>query len=98
MKKKRSGGFFVYMLKCSDKTYYTGYTPDVTGRLDAHNRAKGAKYTRGRLPVELVWQKKYRTKGRAMSVEAAVKKLSREQKQELVNGGVLSRLIRERKK
>ena len=51
-KMKRSGRFFVYILQCRDGTFYTGYTPDLARRLELHNAGQGAKYTRGRRPVE----------------------------------------------
>ncbi len=97
MKTDLKGRFFVYILKCGDTTYYTGWTPDPEKRLRTHNQARGAKYTRGRLPVELVWQKKCRSKSEALSVETAVKKLSRTRKQELINGRSLHDLLKETK-
>lgn len=56
---KRSGKFWVYIVKCADGTFYTGYSSDIEKRIKLHNEGKGAKYTRGRRPVRLVWSKKY---------------------------------------
>jgi len=82
---KRKGQFFVYILQCSDGTYYTGYTPDLSKRLKLHNEGKGAKYTRIRRPVKLVWQKDYKYFKRAFLEEIRIKRLSRKQKEKLVN-------------
>ncbi|MCX6555406.1 MAG: GIY-YIG nuclease family protein [Candidatus Aminicenantes bacterium] len=81
---KRSGHFFVYILRCRDGTFYTGYTPDLTRRLELHNSGKGARYTRSRRPVELVWCKEYRYFKRAFSAELKIKKLTRKQKERLI--------------
>lgn len=81
---------FTYILKCADGTLYTGWTNDIEKRLAAHNAGKGAKYTRTRRPVELVYCEKYETKEEAMSRECAIKKLTRVQKEVLiVSGSVL---------
>ena len=82
MKKKikRSGRFFAYILECSDKTYYTGYTPDIEKRIELHNAGRGAKYTRDRRPVRLAWYKEYRYFKPAFLKEKDIKKLTREQK------------------
>ena len=91
MKKPRKGRFFVYILECSDKTYYTGYTSDLKNRLKEHNEGKkGAKYTRGRRPVKLVWKKEYKNKSYAMRDEAQIKKLTRKRKKELIRSVKLS--------
>lgn len=81
---KRIGKFYVYMVECSDGTYYTGYTPDLVKRLKLHNKGKGAKYTRDRRPVKLVWCKEYRYFKRAFKEEIALKKLTRKMKEKLV--------------
>lgn len=73
-----------YILRCSDGTLYTGWTNDMEKRLKAHNQGLGAKYTRGRRPVELVYLEHFETKQEAMKREAAIKKLSRADKQRLV--------------
>jgi len=86
MRKKfvRKGRFFVYIVECADGTYYTGYTPDLDNRLKAHNSGKGAKYTRSRRPVKLIWQRECETFKKAVSEEARIKRLDRAQKEELV--------------
>ena len=76
--------WFVYILLCRGETFYCGITDDVPRRLEAHRSGKGAKYTRSRLPVELVWWEEYPTKEAAMSREWHVKRLTREQKLELI--------------
>lgn len=69
-----------YILKCSDNSLYTGWTNDITHRLKMHNEGKGAKYTRGRGPVELVYLEEFDTKQEAMSKEAKIKRLTRKEK------------------
>jgi putative endonuclease len=83
-KLKRSGRFFVYILLCRDGTFYTGYTPDLVRRLELHNSGQGAKYTRSRLPVELIWHKEYRYFKRAFLAELKIKKLTRKQKERMI--------------
>lgn len=79
--------YFVYMLECRDGTLYTGFTPDVEKRLHAHNFLKtGARYTRARRPVKVVYSKKFSSKQRAMRREYEIKQLKRSQKLELVKG------------
>lgn len=80
----KHGLFYVYILKCRDKTYYTGYTPDLKRRVKLHNAGKGARYTRARLPVKLVWCKEFKYFKLAFKAEKAVKRLTREQKHKLV--------------
>ena len=80
---------YAYIVKCSDGTYYTGYTNDLEKRLLAHNAGKGAKYTRNRLPVEIVYFEEYEDKSEAMKREYAIKRLTREQKEKLISGKVL---------
>lgn len=84
---KRSGRFFVYILQCRDGTFYTGYTPDLARRLKLHNAGQGAKYTRGRRPVKMVWSKEYRYLRRAFLAELKIKKLTRKQKENLIGVG-----------
>jgi putative endonuclease len=74
------------MVRCSDGSLYTGYTNDLDKRLKAHNAGKGAKYTRSRCPVELVYNEEYKTKEEAMSREWHIKRLSRNKKEELIDG------------
>ena len=81
----------VYILECFDKTLYTGSTCDLEKRLHEHNNTKaGAKYTRGRRPVKLVHLEKFRTLSRARRREAEIKKLTRAQKEVLVDGSFSS--------
>ncbi len=77
--------YYTYILECADGTYYTGYTDDIEKRERVHNSGKGAKYTRSRLPVKVVYTEEYETKSEAMKREAAIKALSREKKIRLIN-------------
>lgn len=80
-----SRSYFLYMLKCSDDTLYTGITTDLERRLQEHNMGKaGAKYTRIRRPVALVYSKRFKDRSKASIAEAQMKKLSRIQKLALV--------------
>nr|WP_049933841.1 GIY-YIG nuclease family protein [Halarchaeum acidiphilum] len=76
----------VYVLECADGTYYTGYTTDVERRVREHDAGEGAKYTRGRTPVELVHTESYASKSEAMSREYEIKQFSRARKERLVAG------------
>jgi putative endonuclease len=78
--------FFVYILECGDQTYYTGWTTDVGRRLEAHQAGKGAKYTRGRRPLKLVYLEKHDSKQAAQQREYALKRLTRRAKQALIAG------------
>ncbi|WP_366934071.1 GIY-YIG nuclease family protein [Sulfuricurvum sp.] len=79
--------YTVYILRCSDGTLYTGISLDPLKRVQEHNAsAKGAKYTRSRRPVSLVYQESCGTKSDALKQEAAIKKLSKIQKEALVTG------------
>lgn len=75
---------FVYILRCSDNTYYTGYTNDLEKRVKTHNLKKGAKYTKARTPVALAYFEEYETKSEAMKRECEIKKLKRNEKEELI--------------
>lgn len=75
---------FVYILLCADNTLYTGWTTDLRARVRAHNAGRGAKYTRTRLPVRLIYSESFPTKTLAMQREYAIKQLTRAQKQQLV--------------
>jgi putative endonuclease len=75
---------YVYLLRCSDDTLYCGWTTDLEKRLDAHNNGSGAKYTRSRRPMELVYFEEYDSKEEAMSREWKIKQMSRKQKMELI--------------
>lgn len=78
------GEHYVYVLRCSDDSLYTGYTTDVARRVEEHDAGEGAKYTRGRTPVELVHTESYESKSTAMSREYEIKQLSRPQKERLI--------------
>jgi putative endonuclease len=71
---------YVYILKCVDSTFYTGYTNDIDKRVEKHQTGKGAKYTRGRLPVYLVYFRMFDNKLDAMKYEYKIKQMTREQK------------------
>lgn len=77
---------YVYILECVDKTLYTGWTVDLDNRLKTHNAGRASKYTRGRLPVRLIYYETYDNKVSAQQREWKIKQLSREKKLELVNG------------
>lgn len=72
--------FYAYMLRCIDGTIYSGYTANIEKRISAHNAGKGAKYTRARLPVSLMYYETFETKSGAMKRESEFKRLSRAQK------------------
>lgn len=75
---------YTYIVRCSDGSLYTGWTTDLEKRVKAHNDKKGAKYTKSRTPVELVYYEEKPSKIEAMQREAAIKKLSKIQKEKLV--------------
>ena len=76
--------YFVYILRCGDNTLYTGSTDNIERRLAAHQSGKGAKYTRSRGPLTLVYQEELPDKSAALKREAAIKKLTRPQKLQLL--------------
>ncbi len=77
--------FYTYMVRCSDDSIYTGYTTNLERRVRAHNEGKtGAKYTRSRRPVELVYYEKFATRHEALVREAQIKRLDRRQKLKLL--------------
>ena len=78
--------WYVYILRCGDGTLYTGVTDDVPRRLAAHRAGKGAKYTRGRGPLELVYAEEVPDKSAALRREAAIKKSGRSEKERLIQG------------
>lgn len=75
---------YVYILECSDKTYYTGWTKDLEKRINTHNNGKGAKYTRGRCPVKLIYFENFNDKVEAMKREYEIKQMSRKEKEKLI--------------
>ena len=74
----------LYILRCADGTLYTGITTDVEKRLEAHRTGKGAKYTRGRAPLELVYWEECGDHSAALKREIEIKKLTREEKEKLI--------------
>jgi len=81
------GAWHIYILRCADGTLYTGVTTDLTRRVQEHNESgKGAKYTRVRRPVVLVYNEAFESRSAACVREAAIKKLSREEKSALIGG------------
>lgn len=83
---------YTYILKCKDGTYYTGWTNNLEKRLQAHNDGKGAKYTKYRRPVQLIYYESFETKQEAMSREYAIKHLTRKEKEELIQHQALCNL------
>ena len=77
---------YTYIVECADGTLYCGWTKDLKKRIADHNAGKGAKYTKPRLPVKLVYSESFDTKEEAMSREWHIKQLSRAKKQELIRG------------
>jgi putative endonuclease len=75
---------YFYVLLCRDGTLYAGYTNDLNRRIQLHNEGKGAKYTRGRGPVKLMYAKSYVTKGEALKAEYAFKQLPRARKKDFL--------------
>ncbi|MEZ3435176.1 MAG: GIY-YIG nuclease family protein [Lachnospiraceae bacterium] len=78
---------YTYILECKDGNLYTGWTNDMDKRLKAHNEGKGAKYTRGRRPVKLVYIEEFDTKEEAMKREYEIKHMTRREKEKLVGTG-----------
>lgn len=76
--------WYVYIVRCADRTLYTGVATDVRARIAKHNQGKGAKYTRGRRPVRLVYREPAGSRGAALKREHAVKRLTRAAKRRLI--------------
>lgn len=77
---------YIYIVECSDGTFYTGWTNDLDRRIAAHNSGKGAKYTKTRRPVTLVYYEMFEAKEEAMRREYEIKQYSRRQKEKLIDG------------
>lgn len=75
---------WAYLMRCADGTLYAGWTVDLQARLEAHNNGRGAKYTRGRGPVQVAWAREFATKQEAMQQEAALKRMRKDEKEMLV--------------
>jgi len=89
--------WFVYVARCADGTLYTGIASDVEARIAAHDAGKGARYTRGRGPLRVCAVHRCRSKGDALRLEIAVKRLTRDQKEALILGrkfGAFARRVR----
>ena len=78
---------YTYIVKCKDGSLYTGWTNDLEKRIESHNTGKGAKYTKARRPVSLVYYETFETKEEAMSREYAIKQMSRSDKLKLIEAG-----------
>ena len=79
--------YYLYIVECADGTLYTGITVDLNRRIDEHNSSKlGAKYTRSRRPVELLYSKRFRSRSAASKEEYRIKSLSREEKMGIISG------------
>jgi putative endonuclease len=76
--------YYTYMVRCNDDSLYVGYTPDLKKRLAAHNNGTGAKYTKYKRPVELVYYEEFNEKRQAQSREVLLKQLSHKQKEKLI--------------
>ncbi|MBW8001920.1 MAG: GIY-YIG nuclease family protein [Planctomycetes bacterium] len=83
----RKGQYWVYIVQCSDGTYYTGYTNNLEERVARHNKGFASKYTSRRRPVKLVWHKEYKYYKKAFLEEIRIKSLTRKQKEHLVTNG-----------
>ncbi|MCI9166675.1 MAG: GIY-YIG nuclease family protein [Dorea sp.] len=78
---------YTYIVECRDKSLYTGWTADLKKRIEVHNSGKGAKYTRSRRPVKLVYAEEHTTKSEAMKREYAIKRMTRQEKLKLIKKG-----------
>lgn len=82
--------YWVYILRCKDDTLYTGITTDTERRLQEHNRGAGAKYTRSRAPLVLVYREAQPDKSAALRREIAIKRMTRSAKLQLIAAGILT--------
>ena len=85
---KLDKSYYVYIIRCADGTLYTGSTDDVQRRLEVHRSGKGAKYTRGRGPLELVYSEQVKSWSQALRRESEIKKMTRLQKEEMIKGNL----------
>lgn len=76
--------YYVYLARCADNSLYAGYTHDLKGREFVHNQGKGARYTRSRLPIKIVYSEAFETKSEAMKREYALKRLKKRDKENLL--------------
>ena len=84
VRKKKTGGWFVYILKCSDGSLYTGITNNLTRRVKQHNDGTASRYTRSRLPVRMLYKESSRSRSCALKKEFAIKSLTRKKKKEYI--------------
>jgi putative endonuclease len=89
MKNNIHSQWFVYIVQCNDDTFYTGLTYNIDSRIKTHNSGKGAIYTHGRGPVKLIHSEKFSTHREAAQRECTIKKLTRQQKEEMIKNFVL---------
>ena len=89
MKRKTPRRWCVYIVRCANRSFYTGITNKLKDRIADHNSGKGAKYTASFGPVKLAWHKKSKDRSSASKLEARIKKLTRGGKKELIRGGEL---------
>ncbi len=82
---------FVYILRCNDNSLYTGYTTDLSRRLEEHNQGTASKYTRGRRPVQFVHVEEYPDKSSALKRERAIKAMKKSAKEALLNGKITNK-------
>ena len=82
---KKTGGWLLYILKCCDGSLYTGITNDIPRRVGQHNAGTASRYTRSRLPVELIYKERCRNKSGALKKECRIKDLTRKEKEEYIN-------------
>lgn len=85
--------YFVYIIRCQDRSLYTGYTTDIKSRFEAHEAGIGAKYTRAHKPVEVVYLECYESRSLAMSRECIIKALSKSQKEQIIKDYLNAREI-----
>jgi len=76
--------YYAYLARCSDQSLYAGYTNDIANREAVHNEGKGSKYTRARLPIQIVYFEEFKNRSEAMKQECAFKRLTKIQKEKLV--------------
>lgn len=86
---------YTYIVRCNDGTYYTGWTNDIEKRVKTHNEGKGAKYTKTRRPVTLVYYESFQTKEEAMRREWEIKQMKRGEKEKLLKKEITKRGCRE---
>ena len=85
--------FYTYILECADGSLYTGYTNDLDKRVKAHNESKtGAKYTKGKRPVKLVYSETFKSLSKALKREVQIKNLTRKQKLELIGKSKIKKI------